>query len=98
MGPYRASQPSWWPSVQGPWQTGTTDLSQHFYNTSTNRFSRKPLILASLAGYVLLNIIYMANAYWFYELKVDARVDISVGCNSLARVERSAADKISAKV
>ena len=34
------------------------------------RFSRKPLILASLAGYLLLNVIYMVNAFWFYQLKV----------------------------
>ena len=73
-------------------------MSQHLCNTFTNRFSRKPLILASLAGYVLLNIIYMANAYWFYQLKVDARVDKSVGCNSFARVERSATNKIFIKI
>ena len=36
----------------------------------SGRFSRKPLILASLAGYLLLNVIYMVNAFWFYQLKV----------------------------
>ena len=36
----------------------------------SDKFSRKPLILFSLGGYVLLNVIYMINAYWFYELKV----------------------------
>ena len=35
-----------------------------------NRFSRKPLILVSLGGYFLLNLIYAINAFWFYELKV----------------------------
>ena len=35
-----------------------------------NRFSRKPLILVSLGGYFLLNLIYAINAFWFFELKV----------------------------
>ena len=36
----------------------------------SDKFSRKPLILFSLGGYFLLNVIYMVNCYWFYELKV----------------------------
>ena len=38
----------------------------------SDRFSRKPLILFSLSGYVLLNFIYMVNAFWFYELRVGS--------------------------
>jgi len=37
----------------------------------SDKFSRKPLILCSLGGYILLNIIYMINAFWFYELKME---------------------------
>ena len=36
----------------------------------SDRFSRKPVILVSLGGYFLLNIVYIVNVYWFNELKV----------------------------
>ena len=34
-------------------------------------FNRKPFILLSIGGYVLLNVIFLVNSYWFYELKVQ---------------------------
>ena len=39
-------------------------------SSTIGRFSRKPLILVSLGGYLLLNVIYAINAFWFYQLKV----------------------------
>ena len=45
-------------------------LTSHDHLIHSDRFSRKPLILVSLGGYLLLNIIYAVNAFWFYELKV----------------------------
>ena len=33
--------------------------------------NRKPFILLSIGGYVLLNVIFLVNSYWFYELKVQ---------------------------
>ena len=50
-----------------PW---CQSLTSHDHLLQSDRFSRKPLILVSLGGYLLLNIIYAVNAFWFYELKV----------------------------
>ena len=36
----------------------------------SDAYSRKPLILFSIGGYLLLNLIYLINSYWFYQLKV----------------------------
>ena len=36
----------------------------------SDRYGRKPLILISFAGYFLLNLVFLVNSYWFYELKV----------------------------
>ena len=41
------------------------------FAASRATMGRCRVFLASLAGYVLLNVIFMVNAYWFYELKVN---------------------------
>ena len=41
-----------------------------FAGPMTDRFGRKPLIICALLGYLLLDIIFLINSYWFYELKV----------------------------
>jgi hypothetical protein len=43
----------------------------------SDKFFRKPLIILSLGGYILLNIIYTINAYWFYELLEYVLLDIN---------------------
>ena len=41
-----------------------------FAGPLTDSFGRKPLIISALFGYLLLDIIFLVNAYWFFELKV----------------------------
>ena len=55
----------------GALQSLPTIFVAFFAGPLSDIFSRKPLILISLAGYVLLNVIFMVNVYWFYELKVN---------------------------
>ena len=44
-----------------------------FAGPLSDRYSRKPFVLLSIGGYVVLNAIFLINAYWFYELKVQVR-------------------------
>ena len=44
-----------------------------FAGPLSDRYSRKPFVLLSIGGYVVLNTIFLINAYWFYELKVQVR-------------------------
>ena len=44
-----------------------------FAGPLSDRYARKPFILLSIAGYIILNAIFLINAYWFYELKVQLR-------------------------
>ena len=39
----------------------------------TDSWGRRPLILSSLLGHLLLNIILLVNAVWFIELKVQLK-------------------------
>merc|ERR1712032_344964 len=57
--------------LNGALQSLPTIVVAFFAGPISDRFSRKPLILASLAGYLLLNVIYMVNAFWFYKLKME---------------------------
>ena len=41
-----------------------------FAGPLTDSFGRKPLIICALFGYFLLDIIFLINSFWFYELKV----------------------------
>ena len=41
-----------------------------FAGPMTDTFGRKPLIIAALFGYLLLDIVFLINSFWFYELKV----------------------------
>ena len=36
----------------------------------SDRYGRKPLILVSFVGYFFLNLVFLINSYWFYDLKV----------------------------
>jgi len=57
--------------LNGALQSLPTIVVAFFAGPISDRFSRKPLILMSLGGYLLLNIIYAVNAFWFYELKME---------------------------
>jgi len=57
--------------LNGALQSLPTIVVAFFAGPISDRFSRKPLILVSLGGYLLLNIIYAVNAFWFYELKME---------------------------
>jgi len=57
--------------LNGALQSLPTIVVAFFAGPLSDRFSRKPLILVSLGGYFLLNLIYAINAFWFYELKME---------------------------
>jgi len=42
-----------------------------FAGPLSDRYARKPFILLSIAGYIILNAIFLINSYWFYELKAE---------------------------
>jgi len=42
-----------------------------FAGPLSDQYARKPFILLSIGGYVLLNVIFLVNSYWFYELKAE---------------------------
>ena len=46
-----------------------------FAGPMTDRFGRKPLIICSLLGYLLLDIIFLINSHWFFELKVEMSLE-----------------------
>ena len=41
-----------------------------FAGPLTDTYGRKPLIISALLGYLLLDIIFLINSIWFYDLKV----------------------------
>ena len=51
-----------------------------FAGPLSDRYARKPFILLSVAGYIILNAIFLINAYWFYELKVSDTTIIKGVC------------------
>ena len=50
-------------------------------------FYRKPFILLSIGGYVLLNVIFLVNSYWFYELKVQLLYPGQIRRQSIVQAE-----------
>ena len=36
----------------------------------TDNYGRKPLILSALVGYLILDLVFLVNSLWFYQLKV----------------------------
>ena len=58
----------------------------------TDNYGRKPLILSALVGYLVLDLVFLVNSLWFYQLKVGTvRFSVKqlknsptiVNCNSL---------------
>ena len=50
-----------------------------FAGPLTDTYGRKPLIICALLGYFLLDIIFLINSIWFYDLKViPAKPNISL--------------------
>jgi MFS family permease len=41
-----------------------------FAGPLSDTYGRKPLIISALFGYFVLNIVFLINSIWFYELKV----------------------------
>ena len=42
-----------------------------FAGPLTDSYGRKPLIISALIGFFLLDIIFLVNSIWFFELKVN---------------------------
>ena len=36
----------------------------------TDKYGRKPLIISALLGYLILDIVFLINSIFFYQLKV----------------------------
>ena len=41
-----------------------------FTGPLSDKFGRKPLLILSLIGYLILSIVFLINCFWFDELKV----------------------------
>ena len=41
-----------------------------FAGPMSDTYGRKPLIICALFGYFVLNLVFLINSIWFYELKV----------------------------
>ena len=37
----------------------------------SDTYGRKPLIITSLVGFFVLNLVFIVNSIWFMELKVE---------------------------
>ena len=44
-----------------------------FAGPLSDMYGRKPLIISALFGYFVLNIVFLVNSLFFYELKVEIR-------------------------
>ena len=57
-------------AYNGLLQSAPVILFTLFAGPLTDKYGRKPLIVSSLAGYLLLNVVMLINSIWFYQLKV----------------------------
>ena len=57
-------------AYNGVLQSAPVILFTLLVGPATDKYGRKPLMLFSMAGYLLLNIILLINSIWFYQLKV----------------------------
>ena len=57
-------------AYNGLLQSAPVILFTLFAGPLTDKYGRKPLIVSSLAGYLLLNLVMLINSIWFYQLKV----------------------------
>ena len=58
-------------AYNGMLQSAPGILFTLFAGPLSDQLGRKPLILSALFGYLLLDIIFLFNAVWFFELKVE---------------------------
>ena len=58
-------------SVNGLLQAVPGVVIALFAGSWSDIFGRKPLIVASCFGYVINNLVYILNAYFWFELKVE---------------------------
>ena len=52
----------------------------------SDRYGRKPLILISFFGQILLGVVFLVNTFWFEELKVEY---LLFECLQVIRILRS---------
>ena len=45
----------------------------------TDNYGRKPLILSALVGYLILDLVFLVNSLWFYQLKVGTVILSGMG-------------------
>ena len=58
-------------AYNGMLQSAPGILFTLFAGPLSDQIGRKPLILSALFGYLLLDVIFLFNAVWFFELKVE---------------------------
>ena len=57
-------------AYNGMLQSAPAIIFTLFAGPMSDTYGRKPLLISSLFGYFVLNIVFLVNAFWFYELKV----------------------------
>ena len=57
-------------AYNGLLQSAPTVIFTLFAGPLTDKYGRKPLILVSMTGYLILDIVMLVNSIWFYQLKV----------------------------
>ena len=57
-------------AYNGMLQSAPSIIFTLFAGPLSDTYGRKPLIISSLFGYLILNVVFLINSFWFYELKV----------------------------
>ena len=57
-------------AYNGMLQSAPAIIFTLFAGPLSDTYGRKPIIISSLFGYLLLNIVFLINCLWFFELKV----------------------------
>jgi len=58
-------------AYNGVLQSAPGIILAFFAGPLSDRFGRKPLLIFSLFGYLILSIVFLINSFWFEELKVE---------------------------
>ena len=58
-------------AYNGVLQSAPGIILAFFAGPLSDKFGRKPLLIFSLFGYLILSIVFLINSFWFDELKVN---------------------------